>query len=131
MQSEQRQAQVKLLERTDRERKRKLVALNRELDERKASAKTELVKLSTVLTEKEQTIRQLNSAVKSMEAKNEHKMKKMHNEYALLNEKIARMNKCIDVLNIRPHFDDLMNRRVTRSQTQRKIKGQLLSARQR
>lgn len=133
MQSEQRQAHVKQLERTDRERKRKLVALNRELDEQKASAKTELVQLSAALTEKEQTIRQLESYLKSMETKNEHKIRKIHNEYAVLNEKMARMNKCIDALNIRPHFDDLMDRRVTRSQTQqRKIKAQLLlSERQR
>lgn len=133
MQSEEKIEQLKQLERMDREGKRKLVALNREVDKLKASAKTESDKYNQMraeLTEKDHSIRYLNSAMKSMGAKNEHKMQQIHNEYAVLNEKMVRMNKYIDVLNIRPHFDELMNRRVTRSQTQRKIKRQL-SARQR
>lgn len=130
MQSKQKTDQLKQLEKMDRERKRKLVTLHRELDAMKASAKTDSVKykqLCAELNEKDETIGHLNSVIKSMEAKNEQKLQKIQKEYGALNEKMVRMNKCIDGLNMRPHFDELMNRRVTRSHTQRKIKGQSLA----
>lgn len=134
VQNDQKREQLRKSESTARERKRKLTALQKQLQELEKSLKSEVAynsKLSAKLMANDRTIRDLNRAVKLMEAENANKMKLIRTENTELNEQITRLNDCIDALDMRAQFDRLMNknRRVTRSQTVQRAKSQS-SARQ-
>lgn len=132
MQNDQKKEQLKKLENTARDRKRQLSALQKQLQELEKSAKTQVSysnKLSAKIMAKDRTIRDLNRAMKTMEAANAKKIESIRTENTKLTDKMTQLNNCIDALKMRTQIDAILNRRVTRSQTKQKTKSKS-SARQ-
>lgn len=123
MQNNRKKEQLKQLENAARDRKRQLLALQKQMQELEKSAKTQVTysnKLSAKIMAKDRSIRDLNRTMKAMEAENAKKMEQIRTENTKLTDQMTQLNNCIDALNMRAQIDALLNRRVTRSQTKQK-----------